>query len=456
MSNIHKPPVTVSPEEKKTRPVIYVIGGIGFWLAVWWISSALVDLPLLYPGPFRTLKALGLILGTGDLYVALGRSLLFAVTGFFAGGLAALILALLSARWEAFSGIMAPFWLLSASVPVAALAILLFLWLKPPVIPICLAGVVSFSWLYRYWLGVNRGGRSEWKECRKDYRIPLGAFVRYFVLWDEQEGAVQNVSAAASLALKAGIAGELLVLPDRTMGERLYEAKLYFAADELFALILLILLGGAVLKTAVRLLMKKSIACLTGHLFLSKSITGAFGSRKREERQGRKGIDISCQDLEGFEEWLSYAKMRGLNLPLHLKEGKVMDLTAPSGAGKTSFLRFLAESLSGDYSVAISSQSRTLAPGLSASDNLRLVGKKDSPYAFLAPFLDEDHRTCPASALSGGMQRRVQVARALWMEPEVLLLDEPYAEQDQEAIRRMERVLGDYAKDHVVILTGHP
>ncbi len=67
-----------------------------------------------------------------------------------------------------------------------------------------------------------------------------------------------------------------------------------------------------------------------------------------------------------------------------------------------------------------------------------------------------DKRDTPIRALSGGMKRRVLIAKALSHEPRVLFLDEPTAGVDVELRKDMWQVVRDLQKDGVtIILTTH-
>lgn len=144
---------------------------------------------------------------------------------------------------------------------------------------------------------------------------------------------------------------------------------------------------------------------------------------------------------------------------LRINHGEVMSLVGPSGCGKTSLLRAIAglrtltggrieiRTTAGQAPFAVVFQQPSLLPWRTAIQNA----------AYGAECLTKDRKLTSAQAaealavvglagyedyypnqLSGGMQQRVNLARALAVKPAVLLLDEPFASLDAQLRERMQ------------------
>jgi NitT/TauT family transport system ATP-binding protein len=148
------------------------------------------------------------------------------------------------------------------------------------------------------------------------------------------------------------------------------------------------------------------------------------------------------------------------DINLEIDKGEFVSILGPSGCGKSTLLSIVAgltKSTSGGITVAgnpikkpgkdrgMVFQQAALFPWLNVSDNVTFPLKKEMPKSDArqqaAKYLHmvqlgnyQDHYP---HELSGGMQQRVAIARALAMDPEVLLMDEPFGALDEQTRSRL-------------------
>lgn len=133
------------------------------------------------------------------------------------------------------------------------------------------------------------------------------------------------------------------------------------------------------------------------------------------------------------------------NVNITLEDSSIYCLMGASGIGKTTLLRILmglerADSgcISGidTKNISYMFQEDRLIPDLSAIDNVRIVLRRKNNRAEvrnnLLSILPDDSLDIPVSSLSGGMKRRVALARALSYPGKLIILDEPFTGLDKD------------------------
>jgi len=152
-------------------------------------------------------------------------------------------------------------------------------------------------------------------------------------------------------------------------------------------------------------------------------------------------------------------------ISLTFARGGIYCIMAPSGRGKTTLLRLIAgleKPDSGQITgidtgrISMMFQDDRLVPFMSALENAALPIKDKAQAAEVLKRLGlSDSLDKPASRLSGGMARRVALARAMLADSDIILLDEPFTGLDADTREAAAKYVLESRRGRTVIAVTH-
>ena len=174
------------------------------------------------------------------------------------------------------------------------------------------------------------------------------------------------------------------------------------------------------------------------------------------------------------------------SVSLDLNKGEVIGLLGPNGAGKTTTFYMITGMIRvsegsifiGDKEITHMSMDKRARLGLgylaqepsiftdlSVEDNLKLVlefsdldkeGQENKLNELLTEFSIDHIRKSMANHLSGGERRRTEIARTLILNPDFILLDEPFSGIDPIAVEDIQNIIKKLKKSGIgVLITDH-
>lgn len=207
---------------------------ICIWILLWQVLSMVLP-KVLFAGPVQTVQSLLFLFPSGVFWKTTVLSLLKIMAGFLLAFVLGTLLAMFSSRCDAADAFLSPAVWIMKSVPVACFILVALIWIRTPQISVLTAFFVVFPVTYHAMLEGLSQLDVQLAEMAQVFRVPRGKYVRFAALPQVMPYVISSCKSTVGLAWKSGIAGEIIGLPDFSIGERIYLAKLYLNIADVFA-----------------------------------------------------------------------------------------------------------------------------------------------------------------------------------------------------------------------------
>lgn len=473
---------------------------IAFWLVVWQIVCRIVDNPIFFAGPLEMIKELVHMAGSRDFIESVLNSLLRIMGGFGIAFLLACLLASAAYHCKLLEDLLSPFVTFIKSVPVASVVVLLLIWFGAKYLSIYVTFMVVFPNIYLNVLNGLKNTDKDLLEMAEVFHLSLIQKLFYIYRPAVMPYLLSGTVISVGMSFKSGVAAEVIGLPVSSIGEGLYNAKIYLNTAGVFAWTAVIILLSSLAEWLVVGLLKQ----------FGRRDFGWFKRRSRVRTGRSHAISGHADEAVVREETaliledvtVSFGEKKVLDhMNASFDPDRVYCVMGPSGGGKTTLLRVCAglqETMGGrvydrsfpagdireegkgeggiqrkqihqktsgskkdvtNRKIGMVFQEDRLCMQLSALNNVLLTADRqystETMISLLSEIFPKEALQQPAIELSGGMKRRLAVARAVLSDADSLLLDEPFAGLDEENHERLSRWILQNRNGRLLIVTTH-
>lgn len=227
-----------------------------FWLFVWQIVAVAVDKELLLSSPLVVLKIFVNLLLEKHTWIIIAISISRILSGFLLALLLGLLLAFISAYNFFVKQLLSPILYSIRSIPVASFVIVILIWLHSRYLAIIISFLMAFPIFYDYILKGLQNCDDKLEELAKLFKINQYKKLRY-ITWPQIKPCFEAAcTLAIGLCFKAGVAAEVIGLPEWAMGTELHEAKIYLDTGKVFAWTLIIIVISSICAKILNFMLK--------------------------------------------------------------------------------------------------------------------------------------------------------------------------------------------------------
>ena len=204
-------------------------------LLFWQILALVVNEELVVPSVFKVFnRLLSLPLEKG-FFLTILFSLTRIFAGTFIGVTTAIVLGIAAGKYESIKIILNPYFVVAKTVPVVSFIIILLVFLPSRRLSVFISGLIVFPIIYSNTLIGFRQTDKKLLEMAKTFKLSPLSKLKFIYLPTLYPYFISSLSTACGNAWKAGIAAEILALPDGSIGNKLYKSKIYFETADMFA-----------------------------------------------------------------------------------------------------------------------------------------------------------------------------------------------------------------------------
>lgn len=246
------------------RPALQKCIAVALALLVWQGAAMAVGLDLLLPSPWPVACRLWSVWREPGFFATVSFSLLRISGGFALGLVLGVLLAVAAGRLRVLELLLWPYVTAIKSVPVASFIIICLIWMSTRQLAVFISFLMVFPVIYSNTLQGIKSADGALLEMARVYRVPFSRRLGYIYAPQVKPFLLSGCSVALGMSWKSGVAAEVIGVVGGSIGERLYEAKVYFQMTDLLAWTVVIVVCSVGFEKLVLWLLRRGFAAWEG------------------------------------------------------------------------------------------------------------------------------------------------------------------------------------------------
>ena len=227
-------------------------------LAIWQAAAMLLNQKILLASPVQVLIRLLTLWKEPGFVDAIVFSFVRIAGGFIIAFFTGIILAILAGKSEWIEILLSPIMITVKSVPVASFIIIALVWLSSKKLSVFISFLMVLPVIYNNVLSGIKNIDRNMIQMADVYKIAVRKRFKYITLPSIKPYLFSGTTIALGMAWKAGVAAEVIGIPEGSIGEMLFNAKIYLNTADLFAWTVIIVIISVCFEKVFMWLLRKA------------------------------------------------------------------------------------------------------------------------------------------------------------------------------------------------------
>ena len=226
-------------------------------ILLWQVLAAIISEKVLLVSPLDVVIRLSELVFESSFWKTILFSFKRITLGFLIAVITGTILAILSYRYRLAEIFLWPYMAIIKSTPVASFIILCLIWLTSSSLPIFISFIIVVPVIYSNMLAGFKSTDKKMLEMAELFNLSFKKKLLFIYLPIIKPHFISACTISIGLAWKSGIAAEIIGIPSGSIGEMLYNSKLYLATADLFSWTVTIVVVSILFEKVVLFLLNK-------------------------------------------------------------------------------------------------------------------------------------------------------------------------------------------------------